>query len=205
MFAVPIQSFPSDGGLRFVPDDFQVPLGYVWPRGALVPLSGALAAADFAAVSSSAERIRHVFGPTNGWPAAAVTQDENLADICRHEAEFAARLGFTYGILDRDSHAYIGCLYIKRIKSRRSVDHRKRVFDAQVFFWLGEAWQTEVRDAETYRQLDAWLTTAWPFHRHAWPGRSVSWEDWEMAERSESVAQALGRQHHERRVLDSRK
>lgn len=188
----------------FIPEDFAVPLSHEWPRGKLVPLSESLAAQDFAAVSSSADRIRNVFGPTNGWPAETITDAENLADILRHQTEFASRLGFAYGILDCDSGDYIGCLYIKRIKSREEIDQRKRVFNAQAFFWLSQGSHSESREAETYRHLSAWLATAWPFHCLAWPGRSVSWEDWKAAETSEPLAQSLGRQHFERQVLGGR-
>jgi hypothetical protein len=88
--------------------------------------------ADFQAVKSSANDIRHVFGPGNGWPAADITFEQNLADLQRHAGEFEQRDAFAYAMLKSPAE-YIGCLYVKPIKSRLADDPRKALFDAQAF------------------------------------------------------------------------
>jgi predicted phosphoribosyltransferase len=62
------------------------------------------AEADFAAVRESAERIRHVFGPDNGWPDAEMSFEENLADLQRHAAEFEEGRAFNYALLSAEGN-----------------------------------------------------------------------------------------------------
>ncbi len=178
----------------FVPDDFDVPLTHVCDGERLEPLSAALASEDHAAISASVKRIRHLFGSHNDWPPATLSDAENRADIARHERAFAARQGFTFSLLGRTTGDYRGCFYIKRIKSRLDVDHRKRVFDAQAFLWLSESCYSVARDAEAARNLQDWLASAWPFRRVAWPGRDIASLDWQCAETDAEAAEGLARQ-----------
>ena len=41
-----------------------------------------------------------------------MTIDDNRRDLERHAQDFAARAGFTYTVLDPESRAVIGCVYI---------------------------------------------------------------------------------------------
>jgi hypothetical protein len=133
------------------------------------------AEADFMAVSSSKEHIRHVFGPGNGWPDAEITFEHNLADLTRHADEFDRREAFAYAMLK--SPEYVGCLYIKPIKSRIAQDRRKALFDAQAFFWLSSV-QRSLSEMSVHAELANWLDDHWPFRAVAWPGRTQSWVEW---------------------------
>lgn len=138
------------------------------------------AEADFAAVRSSADRIRHVFGPDNGWPAAALSFEENLADLQRHAAEFEERRAFNYALFSADGQDYLGCLYLKPIKSRLEHDARRERFRAQLFFWLSEAGLKVLSEDAVLSTLQAWLARDWPWPAGtvACPGRAQSWPDW---------------------------
>jgi hypothetical protein len=134
------------------------------------------AAADFVAVSSSRNDIRHVFGPENGWPAAEMTFEQNLADLARHADEFERRDAFAYAML-RSPAEYVGCFYLKPVKSRIAQDRRKTLFDAQAFFWLSSV-QTSLSALRVHAELSSWLHGDWPFRAVAWPGRTQGWVEW---------------------------
>jgi hypothetical protein len=165
----------------FVPDDFLVPVSAEWDDWRLMALSVSYASSDFAAVTKSAGRIRHVSVPDNVWPAVDFRQPENLDDIQRHQAEFSTREAFTYSLIGRVVDDYLGCLYIKRVKSCLDVDFRRHWFDAQAFLWLAEEFYTVERDATMGSALENWLTSAWPFRCVAWPGRAINWNEWQQA------------------------
>ena len=177
---------------RLVPDDFPVPLTHAWTDWRLEPLSLAHAEADRVAVLASASRIRHVFGPANEWPPHLISDAENRADLARHEREFAAGLAYAYSLLGPRTDEYRGCVYLRPVKSRRAVAHRKNVFDAQAFLWLAESWYSPDQDAAVARDLQVWFDSAdWPFRRVAWPGRFITWTDWQVAETDAELAARL--------------
>lgn len=162
--------------MPLVPSAFRPPRGGSLDGFTLEVLAPCHAAADFQAVKSSANDIRHVFGPENDWPAADITFEQNLADLERHEKEFDRRDAFAYSMLKSPTE-YLGCLYIKPIKSRLADDRRKALFDAQAFFWLSSV-STSLAQADVHAALEHWLSEHWPFRAVAWPGRTQGWSEW---------------------------
>ena len=77
--------------------------------------------------------------------------DENLSDLERHGADFTARAGFTYSILDGDE--VIGCVYIYP-----SPDPD---LDTSIGMWV-RASRADV-DPVVRLTLAAWFADAWPF------------------------------------------
>jgi len=144
----------------------------------LAALAPAFAQVDFDAVRASAPRIRNVFGLRNDWPASDLTFEQNCADLARHEEEFNRGVAFAYALLDPEGESYLGCLYIKPIKSRLAVDWRKARFQAQAFFWLSDA-ASGLSAELVLSVLSAWLHQVWPFAAVAFPGRVQAWPEWE--------------------------
>lgn len=163
--------------MPLVPPAFEPPRCASLDGFTLEVLAPRHAAADFQAVKSSADDIRHVFGPHNGWPAADISFEQNLADLERHAREFDERVAFAYAML-ASPEDYLGCLYIKPIKSRVAQDRRQALFDAQAFFWLASV-PNAMPAAAVHALLDHWLRNQWPFRAVAWPGRSQAWAEWE--------------------------
>jgi len=86
-----------------------------------------------------------------------MTLEENLGDLIRHAADFAARTGFTYTVLepDLDRATVIGCVYI--------YPSERAGYDARVRSWVRAA---DARlDPLLYRAVADWLKEAWPFER----------------------------------------
>ncbi|MFC1851731.1 GNAT family N-acetyltransferase [candidate division CSSED10-310 bacterium] len=156
---------------QFVPSDFSIPLRIETPDFILRKLTTADVEQDFEAVMSSKESLRQIFCAHDDWPADHMTLQDNYNDLKEHEDEFDQRAGFAYTVVTVDEHACLGCVYIYPWFGNR--------FDARVYYW--------VRDSEKARGLDEklgdflrhWLQEAWPINDPVFPGRDMSWEEWE--------------------------
>ena len=112
-----------------VPDDFDVPLSLEGPGFRLEPLSVKHNAEDFAAWHGSQEHIHATPGfAGRDWPVDDYTLEQNEDDLAEHERDFAARIGFTYTVLDAASGEVIGCLYLYPPK--------REGFDVDVRSWV---------------------------------------------------------------------
>jgi len=144
----------------FVPNDFDVPRRLEHPPFRLDPLGVEHNDRDYAAWTSSIDHIKATPGFVGeAWPHPMSLAD-NACDLAKHAADFAARRGFTYTVLDaRDD--VIGCVYIY---PSRDDDH-----DARVTSWVRENCAT--LDATLYQAVSAWLARLWPFVRVDYAGR----------------------------------
>ena len=145
----------------FVPDDFVPPRTLVRERFRLEPLGPQHNESDLAAWSSSIDHIRSTAGfVSGGWPPPdGMSLEQNLADLVRHAADFEAREGFTFTVLDPGTDEVIGCVYIY---PTRSEDH-----DVQVRSWV-RADVAELDEPLAVAVAD-WLAADWPWerpHRH---------------------------------------
>lgn len=150
--------------VAFVPPDFLVPRLLEVPQFRLEPLGPEHNEADYAAWTSSLEQIRQTPGfPDGRWPDDR-SLDDNLRDLRRHAADFEARRGFTYTVLDPDTRDVIGCVYIYPDPAgpRR----------ARVQSWV-RASRAEL-DIPLWRAVSAWLASAWPFEEVAYDTRDGS-------------------------------
>jgi hypothetical protein len=165
--------------MALIPDSFVPPRFHETHRLSLEVLSAVHAVQDYECVTKCADAIRGVFGPDNGWPANEMTLAENLSDVTRHEGQFFAREAFAYAIFEKSTaRRYVGCLYIKPIKSRLENDKRKALFQAQAFCWFSPV----ATDTEFARlaadEIVQWVETSWPFAAVAFPGRTLGWDEW---------------------------
>jgi hypothetical protein len=141
----------------FVPADFAVPLALHADGFHLEPLGPQHNQADHAAWTSSMDHIHATPGFEGGrWPHP-MSLDENRGDLERHAADFAARIGFTYTVLD-DAGSVIGCVYI--YPPQEPGDDEA---DAEVRSWVSADHAS--RDADLWRVVSDWLATAWPFRQ----------------------------------------
>jgi hypothetical protein len=104
---------------------------------------------------------------------------ENRSDLLRHEREFFARKAFAYAIFERSTaRRYIGCVYIKPIKSRLDSDRRKALFQAQAFCWFSPVATDSAFAAQAADEIMQWIEASWPFTAVAFPGRTIGWDEW---------------------------
>ena len=141
--------------MTFVPEGFDVPDGLVCESFRLVPLTADHNEADYAAWSSSVDHIHATPGfETRRWPPRdGMPLRQNRAELQEHADDFAARRGFTYTVLERDSDDVIGCVYIyPGAEGAASVRSWVRASDAAL-------------DGVLYDAVARWLAERWPFER----------------------------------------
>lgn len=140
-----------------MPVGFEPPTLLVADRFRLEPLGPQHNAADHAAWMSSIEHIRATPGyPDGRWPPLeGMSLEANLSDLTRHAADFAARKGFTFTVLDPADDDVIGCVYLYPASS---ADH-----DVTVQSWV-RADRAEL-DAPLADLVNAWIAAEWPWRR----------------------------------------
>ena len=124
---------------------------------------------DFVAVTSSATRLSKVW-PDSGWPAG-LTLRQNLIDLAWHEKEFQNRTSFAYTMVAPDESQVLGCVYFYPTD--------KAEYDAEVFLWVRDNEEANELDEELFEVLRRWLASDWPFKNPLYPGRTISWEQWD--------------------------
>jgi len=152
----------------FVPTEFVVPNEFATAKFTLRMLSIDDVEKDFEAVTSSAARVSKVW-PDSGWPAG-LTLRQNLIDLGWHEKEFQNRTSFAYTMVSPDESEVLGCVYFYPTD--------KAGHDVEVFLWVRESEAATDLDEELFEAVQRWLATDWPFNRPAYPGRTISWEEW---------------------------
>lgn len=147
----------------FVPSDFEPPASLETEGFRLAPLGPQHNESDHAAWTSSIAHIRATPGyPDGRWPPVeGMSLEENLADLTRHAADFEARKGFTYTVLDPSSSEVIGCVYLY---PSASPDH-----DVEVQSWVrGDRPELDEPLADA---VAAWFEAEWPWERPDRHGR----------------------------------
>lgn len=146
-----------------MPADLVPPRTMVAERFRLEPLGPQHNESDLAAWSSSIDHIRSTPGyPDGSWPPPeGMSLEQNLADLTRHAADFEARKGFTFTVLDPADDEVIGCVYVYTTKSP---DH-----DVQVKSWV-RADVAEL-DEPLAQAVADWLDADWPWRRPDRRGR----------------------------------
>lgn len=146
----------------FVPPDFVAPLTLETAQLRLEPLRPRHNDADYAAWSSSVERIHATPGwEDSSWPDGRSELD-NLRDLRGHADDFENRRGFTYTVLDPVTADVIGCVYI--------YPDPGGTHDAHVLSWV-RASRPEL-DAPLWRAVSDWLASEWPFESVSYAERT---------------------------------
>jgi len=147
----------------FVPEDFEPPTRLAADEFRLEPLGPQHNESDLAAWSSSIEHIRSTPGyPDGSWPpVGGMSPEANLGDLTRHAADFEARKGFTFTVLDPSTDEVIGCVYLYPTSST--------AHDVEVQSWV-RADRAEL-DVPLADAVAAWLESDWPWQRPDRHGR----------------------------------
>jgi len=147
----------------FVPTDFEPPTALVTDDFRLEPLGPQHNDADHAAWTSSIDHIRATPGfPDGTWPPVeGMSLERNLDDLRRHAADFDARTGFTFTVLDPQTDDVIGCVYLYPAASADA--------DVSAQSWV-RASRAEL-DVALADAVAAWLAAEWPWQRVHRPGR----------------------------------
>lgn len=166
-FAAPAEAQSS---YPFVDETFDVPAELVTEDFRLRMLSIHDVVKDFDAVMASADTLRETFPTSSGWPEG-LTLEENLIDLAWHHREFTDRSSFTYTVVSLDETKVLGCVYI--------FPTRVTGYDADITLWAREAAQGSPADQALETAVRDWIAADWDFENPAFPGRDMSWDEWE--------------------------
>ena len=155
----------------FVPAGFVPPTVFVDPRFRLEPLGPHHNEADHAAWTSSIAHLRSTPGfPHGDWPPPdGMSLERNLDDLRGHAADFEARTGFTFTVLDPHTGDVIGCVYLYPSRSPDVTADAAVSPGVTVRSWV-RATHAEL-DGPLADAVAGWLTAAWPWTRIDRPGR----------------------------------
>ena len=154
--------------ITFVPKSFDVPTNVSISPFYFTVLEESNAEVDYQAVMSSLPRLKSIFGPNTSWPSENMSLEENIVSLQAHKREFATREAFAYSVFDERKTKCLGSIYIDPSRSPH--------YDCEVYLWVRE--DSADLDAILYSSVLTWLTEHWPFEKVAFPGRSISWQDW---------------------------
>jgi hypothetical protein len=156
---------------RFAPDSVIIPLGIETKDFRIRILTINDVVKDYDAVMSSSNHLRGIFGPSSSWPSADLTLEQDLIDLGWHQKEFQIGSSFAYTVMSLDESSCLGCVYID--------PSEKAGYDAKVILWVR---QSEIRkglDEKLFSAVKIWLSEEWWFATVAFPGRQLSWQEWD--------------------------
>ena len=154
----------------FVPEDFAIPEVHETDRLRLRMLTVNDVVKDYDAVVSSTEHLQATFSAGSKWPIG-LTLEQNLIDLGWHQKEFQRRSSFTYTVVSLDESRVLGCLYIYPFD--------KGGYDAEATMWVRSDMLDAGLDEHLVDTVKAWLEAEWPFENVAYPGRDMSFEEFE--------------------------
>lgn len=128
---------------------------------------------DYDAVMTSMKHLQETkpFGPKHTWPTEALTFEQDLIDLGWHQKEFQKQSSFAYTVMSLDESRCLGCLYI--------YPSSNQVYDAEVLMWVREDEVIHGLDEYLFQAVRDWIGKEWPFENPGYPGRTISWEEWE--------------------------
>lgn len=153
----------------FIPRDFDVPEQHETENFRIRMLTVNDVVKDYDAVMSSLEHLQGQFLEEWGWPRDDLSLEQDLIDLGWHQKEFQMRSSFAYTVVALDESRVIGCLYI--------FPFGKGGYDAEATMWVRSDMLASGLDEELYKTVRAWIAEDWPFERTAYPGRAMSWEE----------------------------
>ena len=120
---------------------------------------------------SSIDHLAGIFGPGSSWPSADLTFEQDLIDLGWHQKEFQIRSSFTYTVMNLDECRCLGCVYI--------YPSEKEGYDARVVLWVRQSEIKKDLDEKLFSAVKIWLSEEWWFTAVAFPGRQLSWQEWD--------------------------
>lgn len=151
----------------FLPTHFPVPAMLETDAYRLRMLSINDVVKDYDAVITSCDHLQGVFGPDQTWPID-LTFEQDLIDLGWHQKEFQRRTSFAYTVMSLDESRCLGCVYV--------YPSTKQGYEAMAILWVRAS--DLALDGHLFDTVKAWLSEAWPFKQVAFPGRTLSWDEW---------------------------
>ena len=176
--------------MEFYPAHSSVPEELRTDAFVLRPLRASDNPLDYEAVMATQEPLRRTSG--GDWPRPGFTPEENLADLEGHEADFHARRGFTYTVLDPAGARCLGCVYVyplvRVLRGAGATDEMIAAVgdhEAAAWFWTRPDAVAADLDRRLLAALIPWLRQGFAFAR-------VVFRTWEVDERQVAMLREAG-------------
>lgn len=154
----------------FVPQNFIVPDTLENEHMRIRMLSVNDVVKDYDAVMTSVAHLQEMF-PTSSWPSEDLTFEQDLIDLGWHQKEFQRRTSFAYTVVSPDESIVLGCLYINPTT--------RGDYDADISMWVRASVVDLGLDSILFTMVKQWVAEDWPFKNSAYPGREISWKEWD--------------------------
>jgi hypothetical protein len=155
---------------KFTPDNIIIPSGIDTVDFKLRMLTINDVVKDYDAVMSSAEHLTGIFGSDDVWPVG-LTLEQDLVDLGWHQKEFENKSSFAYTVMRLDESQCLGCVYV--------YPSEKSDYDAKVILWVRQSELGSGLDKKLFSTVKGWLSEKWWFSSAAYPGREMTWQEWE--------------------------
>lgn len=156
---------------KFVPDSVVAPSGLETKEFRIRVLTINDVVKDYDAVMSSINHLKGVFGPHDPWPEDDLTIEQDLVDLGWHQKEFEIGSSFAYTVVNLDESRCLGCVYVD--------PSDKAGYDARVVCWVRQSELSNGFDEKLFSTIKSWLSDEWWFANIAFPGRMITWQDWD--------------------------
>ena len=156
----------------FIASDFKIPEIYENEHFRIRMLTVNDVVKDYDAVMTSIDHLQGVFGPNSNWPSKDLTFEQDLIDLGWHQKEFQRRTSFAYTVVKLDESEVVGCLYIYPTS--------KGDYNASIMMWVRASEVANGLDNILFDSVKKWISEKWSFKKVAYPGREISWEQWQL-------------------------
>ena len=152
-----------------VPSTFDAPVAFEGKGFRLRPLSYDVMMLDYVAVMKGALNLTTA-DREDEYDYSKFTLQDEIIEVGWHTGEWRRRHSFAYSIMTPDDVTCLGSVYINPT--------RKRDYDAEAIMWVTPDAPAGSDDA-VYQGVKRWLAEVWPFKTVGYPGREVSFKDWD--------------------------
>ncbi|WP_153914732.1 hypothetical protein [Shewanella sp. TC10] len=151
-----------------VSTSFSVPLIHSTEDFYFTTLDENVAELDYEAVMSSQQSLQGIFGPHSNWPEQDMTLEQNIISLNVHKQEFEARKAFAYSVFNLSQTKCLGSIYIDPSDFSQ--------YQCVVHFWIRN--DSIEQESVLFQTIKSWLNETWNFTQVAYPGRTITWQDW---------------------------
>ena len=158
---------------KFIPTDYKIPEVLETDRFRLRMLTVKDVKLDYDAVMTSIEHLQKTkpFGANHKWPTKNLSFEQDLIDLGWHQKEFQKKSSFAFTVMTLDEAKCLGCIYIYPSDNPS--------YDAITMMWVRQSEVPNGLDEILFSIVKKWIQDKWPFNKVAYPGRDVSWDEFE--------------------------
>jgi hypothetical protein len=158
---------------KFIPTDYKIPEALETDRFRLRMLTVKDVKLDYDAVMTSIEYLQKTkpFGTNHKWPTKDLSFEQDLIDLGWHQKEFQKKSSFAFTVMTLDEAECLGCMYIYPSDNPS--------YDAIIMMWVRQSEVANGLDEILFSIVKKWIQEKWPFNKVAYPGRDVSWDEFE--------------------------